>query len=77
MKNFTPRARLIEYAASQLRRNGGEVTPNNAHAALENVCFHNSTCAAYYFGITQTALERLVNATVKRANEQIRHCGGK
>lgn len=66
---MTPRDRLIELAAAQLLRNGNDITPANAHECIEHICYHNSTVAAYYFATTQQGLTRLINATVKRANQ--------
>ncbi len=66
---MTPRDRLIEYAASQLVRNGSGITDSNAHETIEDVCYHNSTVATYYYGISQQGLTRLINAVVRRANQ--------
>ena len=68
---MTPRSILIELAATQLHTYRSDINADNAHAAVEHICTMQPRCADYYHsGLTQQALERLVNAVVRTAQKR-------
>lgn len=71
---MTTRQRLIEMAASQVRRNGGAYDEHCAHEAIEHIALYKmgGEYRRYYEGISQDGLNRLVKATVRRVVEQMR-----